>query len=181
MLRVCYPSDCRERNLGSQQKMRGHMSAPDGWYLVRRNQIERFVFVSNDRASFQSPLPNSEVTPPGLRRSNVDDLAISQTICSTPLGVPPNARQIIDRVFGCFLPQRPESVSPLLAVRTRLVSVRRGSNADGDRYSHRARPSCMDGTASLADRDLYRVARTKRQMVLSPVPGVTQTRLQAGF
>ncbi len=50
-------------------------------------------------------------------------------------GLPPNARQIIDRIFGCFLPQGAESVSPLIAVRTRLGSACRGSNADGDVYS----------------------------------------------
>jgi antirestriction protein ArdC len=29
-----------------------------------------------------------------------------------PCGLPPNARQIIDRVFGCFPPRGAESVSP---------------------------------------------------------------------
>ena len=36
------------------------------------------------------------------------------------IGLPPNSRQIISRVFGCFPPPGAESVSPLLAVRTRL-------------------------------------------------------------
>jgi hypothetical protein len=61
----------------------------------------------------------------------------------------PNAREIVARVFGCFPPPGAESVSPFPAVRTRLESARRDSNADGDGCSHRARG--LDGYKGLGE------------------------------
>jgi hypothetical protein len=64
------------------------------------------------------------------------------------MACPPNAPQIISRVFGDFPPQGTESVSRLIAVGPRLAWARRGSNADGD---YIAIVPGFDGCASLGE------------------------------